>query len=152
MTLKTHRISRRELNLIIEVIFSKTSSCMALAPACVPFPPSTKSILIPLSCHKILKFISKQSHYFENIKEDEARNKKQTSIYTSMLSTISLTVGPPRETPSKLPPDRWIFWTTFLDNWCDISNHSKFYQACKRNKYVSSKVIKTVTNKPYPSF
>nr|GMC98935.1 hypothetical protein Iba_chr05eCG0910 [Ipomoea batatas]GMD64513.1 hypothetical protein Iba_scaffold49309CG0010 [Ipomoea batatas]GME05814.1 hypothetical protein Iba_scaffold3421CG0050 [Ipomoea batatas]GME10557.1 hypothetical protein Iba_scaffold10236CG0020 [Ipomoea batatas] len=50
-----------------------TSLWIALAPACVPFPPSTKSILIPLC---------------------------------SILSTMSVTLGPPRETPNKLPPER----------------------------------------------
>lgn len=59
----------------------KTSSCMALAPACVPFPPRTKNMLIPLSCHQII-LNSNESHYLKNIKDDEARNKKLASLYT----------------------------------------------------------------------
>lgn len=49
-------------------------------------------------------------------------------LSTSILSTISLTLGPPRETPNKLPPDRWTFWTTFLDNWLQKNKPNKVYE------------------------
>lgn len=47
----------------------------------------------------VLELVFKQTLHF---KTDISGNTK----FTSILSTMSVTVGPPRETPSKLPPER----------------------------------------------
>jgi hypothetical protein len=50
---------------------------------------------------------------------------KRIYYITCMLSTISLMLPPPRDTPRKLPPARFIFSTVLRESWVkNKENHA----------------------------
>lgn len=113
-----------------------TSSCIALAPAWVPFPPSTKSMssLRAWMWHVEMKVMRLPLvHYCINFVTNVIDR-----MHAWILSTMSEMLAPPRETPKKLPPARLIFWTTCLESWMEETNQVSSLQhvyQCFENKF-----------------